>query len=307
MVIDLAASKSTATGEFSGNITLKQGGKEEPHTYATLELAFSVDEESAEELDRVLPGASALFKKANVAAKDAATAERLEGAAAGAEAASKGTFGEVKVRIPHTDYEFTLSNDDVAVTFGAEIRSIRLKATPKAKKYLIKLDTGPMDGSDIGALAELLLDDVITVSTVHKGQQVLPFTGPEQNAAAIGQVISGIHDGTEYAGIVVGHVNDEDSGKMVEIDDFGDHYVVPIGTIAGSIKVVGDKGSALGQVALQDYVDTCNEANSEISWRFLVPALGRAYLNGTPAGDEWPLTSEVIADACNTALQRASA
>ena len=307
-IIDLDANQSTAPGEFSGNITLKRGGKEEPHVYATIETAWQVDADNASVLDAVLPGASLLFGAADVAVEAAERAEALDGAAAGAAAGSKGTFGEYKVRVPHADYTITLGSPDAdgAVAFDAEIRAVRLKATPKAKVFRVKFDTGPLDAEDVGVIADLMCCDVIEITTARKGQQVLAFTRPEQDVAEVGRIVSGVYDGVEFAGKVVGHAEDDDSGKMVEVDNFGTVFMVPIGTVAGSIKVIGAHGDSFDE-SVTAYIGKAEEVGVDFGWEYLIPALGRAYLANGKAGDEWPLTDGVIGDAIRAARQRATA
>ncbi len=310
-VIDLSAPNSTADGEFSGNITLKQTGSDPPGVYATFELAFPVDEDSAEVLENALPGASALFTRANIAAKEAEQAEALDGAAAGAEAGSKGTFGEVKVRVPHVDFRLTLGDTGhpdghTKLVTDVEVRAIRLKATPKTKVFLARFQTGTLSSEEVATLCELMLADTISVDTQKRGQQVLPFTGVPGDVSQIGRVVSGVNDGVEYAGIFMGSAEDDDSGTMVEIDDFGASFLVPIGTIAGSIKVVGDGGDDLDD-ALKHYTNVAKDDSIDPTWADLVPALGRAYLNGGTASDEWPLTEAVMEDALKVAGKRASA
>ena len=300
-VLDLAANITTAYAEISGSVSLRRTGGEEPLIQASFELAFDVGDGDAEILNGFVPGASDLWARSRVE-EDSDAAEALDGAAAASEAGSvkQGTFGEIKVRIPHTDYRFAfVGDDDEAVVFDVELRTARLKAAPKATKFLVRL-RGDVTPDVAAAFAALVEFASLKVTAQRTGQLTIQYGRPSV-VPETGHISSGVHDGIEYAGIVVGTVNDEDVGQCAEIDDFGQSYIVPLATIAGTINV-GDYSDAI-----QTYRALAEKADAEMSWRFLVPALGQFYLaEGAPDGP-WVLTVDVVAAAVEAARIRQSA
>lgn len=294
-MIDIRGSDSSGKVEV-GRIALKRSGEEGGGILVDLDLVQDIgSEDEAKLIDLAVPGALRLWQASSLARKAGEVETEVGGAAAGSQAAgASGTFGQIAIRPPDVPIRMNLGDGDARCEGDVEVRGARVKATPKACAYTVKVRMAGLDTTEIARLVDLL-GEVASVTFVAR-QGVLPFRG-KRAAIEVGEVVSGVNDGTEYAGVVLSVVSD-DGTESIEVDDCGTVYIVPTATIAGSFAVEGADGK--DRAAMVDvFVKACRKAKTKASWTHLVAALGRAYLAGDEGAPEgaWPLLPSIVEDA----------
>ena len=303
MILDLTQTNSSARAKLI-KLDPKRSGDDDNKLFCDLQIACRVEnDDEAAVLARFAPGALSLFRASAAARAAAAVKTSTEGAAAGAEAAAvDGTFGDLLIRLPESSRNVRMGAkcDGGEFDLGpAEIRgALRFKNTPKGAVVTYKVRVHEVNGEEIGALAEDL--DMLIDVTFKRDQTVLPFPNrTDEIEPKIGQVVSGVDGGEEYAGIVIGTVSDEDSGAMLEIDDCGTTKLVRVASVSGALTVHGPNESKL-EKALAAYVKAAKKADVEPTWRHLVIALGQRYLaDGDHAA--WVLDGDVVSAAIGIA------
>jgi hypothetical protein len=175
-----------------------------------------------------------------------------------------------------------------------EVISLRVKSTPKACVFTAKVRVAGLGSNEIADLIDWLGNE--QKFTIERRQGVLPFRS-RKSPGEVGEVVSGVHENREYAGVIVNRTA-SDAGDVIEVDDCGRLFLVPAATISGSFQVTNR------EAPLAEFVKRAKKAKVTPSWLALVPALGRAYLSGG-ASQEWKLTDEIVAAALESA--RASA
>jgi hypothetical protein len=300
-MLDVKVQSSTSVVQI-GKIGLKRSGEEAVGLVADLDLVEEVSNEAdAAVVNGVVPGATALWRASARALAAGAVETESAGAAAGAQAASdsSGPFGTYTIPIADDGFRVVLGQDACVVEmFRAEVMSYRVKSTPTKCACTVKLRLEGIAKDQVATLVGWL-GSPVTV-TLERRQGVLPFR--KRSAGEVGEIVSGIDSGREYAGVIVGRSTDDDGAEMIEVDDCGDVFVVAATTISGAFPS--------GDVAVRDqrvaeFVDHCEQSGVAPSWLWLVPELGRAYLSaGTPEWS-WTLTEEIVQDAVIAACKAA--
>lgn len=296
-MFNVRAQSSNAEGQIT-KFGLKLSGEEDGGKLVDLDLTEEITTEAeAEAVDAQVPGALRLWQSSR-AAQDARKAEtELSGAAAGAAAgANGGPFGQYTIPVGQDGFHVVLGESEHVIDMKqVTVVSLRVKATPKTCLFTVKLCAAGLSKEEIGTLADWF--GSTRKATAEHRQAVLPFPGRSRKTPGeIGEVASGVHNGQEYAGIIVNVAKDEDEGDMIEVDDCGRLFLVPMATISGSFRVVEEGRDE----ALADFAKRAKKAKITPSWLALVPALGRAYLSGENVGD-WILTAEIVASAVEAA------
>lgn len=290
-----------------GRIGVKRSGEDGGGILLDVDLIEEVNtEEEAMAIDVSVPGALRLWRASSLAIRTSAAETHTSGAAAGARAASaSGTFGMVAVKPPDVGVILMLGAGENILSHDIEIRGARLKSTPKACTFALKVRFAGLSMEDITKIVSWFGTTI--AATFVPRQAPLPFPGTAGKAAPApvqtGDIVSGYDSkGVEYAGVVMQSVNDEGTAS-IEVDDCGSHFIVPMATIAGTFKVAGDGGKELiAQVGV--FVKACKKAKTKPTWTHLVAALGRAYLGGedTPDG-AWALTNDIISAAVDASRE----
>jgi hypothetical protein len=307
MPINLLADKYAAKGKIAKVGSPRRHADDPDSLIFDLDVAFKIEnQEQAEIAAQYAPGLMRLWQVGHKARNQSAAEVATNGAAEGAKDASEhGTFGDLSIKMPENMRTFAMSvkTDDGEVELGdVELRSLKYKSSAKTSTLVMKVRIKRCKGETIGLMADHL-DLLGTVAIVRK-QQNLPGTDGSvinfPTAAADpepGQVVSGVDDGVEYAGIVVDQVIDEDNGSMLVIDDCGTERLVRLASVSGRLDVVVNKGRGKPgtklNAAVSRFKDAASDAGIEPTWRYLVVALGEHYLN-EGADAEWVLTDEII-------------
>lgn len=305
MILDLSANETAAKIKIL-KVVPKRSGSDDGKLVCDVEVSCKIDgEDDAAILARFAPGAVALYRAGASARTAAALKTSTEGAAAGAaDANNDGTFGDLVIKLPENSRRTRVHAKLDAGEFDlgpASIRgALRFKSTPKASIVVYKLRLDEVEGEEVGALSDML--DMLCDIALKREQKVLDFPKKtaDEIAPEVGQVISGVDDGAEYSGIVLGFADDEGI-SVIEIDDCGTVSIVRAASVSGALTVVCDDGLTLEDV-LSDYVSASSEAGTEASWQHLVVALGQHYLAAGQASDGgWVITSDILHAALDVA------
>lgn len=268
-------------------IAIKRAGEEGVGLIVDLDLVEEVLLESeAVELDVVVPGALRLWRASKLAQESGAVETSLGGAAAGQADASAGPFGQSKVKPPTEVVRLTMGSGTRLVEIDVEPQTVSVKATPRTCIYTVRVRSTGVLPSDITLLLDWLQGPPVR-STVELRQQSLPFQKPRKVVGEIGDVVAGMHEGVEFAGVITGRSSDS-LGETFEINDCGDVLIVGAASVSGTIK--------LGSNDVSAFTKACKKAKIKPSWTYLIAALGKVYLS---SGDSapWTITDEIVTDA----------
>lgn len=296
-MLDIRQQSSTSDVEI-GKFGLKKSG-EDGKKLVDLDLVEVIEtEEEALAIDPIVPGTLQLWRGSHNAQAAAEVETKLEGAAAGAQAASAelGPFGTYTIPLGDDGVRITLGERDHVVDVPlAEILSYRVKSTARICVLSVKVRLEGLDREQISYLVEMFGETMKV--TIERRQGALPFRRRDA-PGGLGEIVSGIHDGVEYAGILAGRSKDDDGREMIEVDDCGAVYLVPATTISGSFPS-GD--AAIRNQRVEEFKEACAREKKRASWRSLVTALGAAYLASPPPNGQWTLTAEIVAAAVSEA------
>lgn len=296
-MLDVRNQSSTSEVEIA-RIGLKKSGEDGGGVIVDVDLAEVIETEAeAAQIDGIVPGAIQLWTGSKNAQAAKAVDTELEGAAAGAQAASAsaGPFGTYTIPLGDDGLRLTLGEHEHVIDCSlAEILSYRVKSTPTACVCTIKARLEGLDRDKIALLVGMLGEQM--KATSERRQGALPLR--RRTPGNVGEIVSGIHANTEYAGVIVGRSRDEDGAEVVEVDDCGSVFLVPATSISGSFPSGDD---AIRNQRVGEFVAACKAAKKKPSWKHLVAALGEAYLQVPPPNGQWTLTEEIVANAVKAA------
>lgn len=275
-------------------------------------LEIELDEEvasasDAEAIDGLVPGALRYYG-AHARARAAGDSESVQaGAAAGSAAASEsgGPFGTSTIPIREAGIRLVVSDvDGRAQTFtGSEIRSLRLKTTPKLCLYAVMVRIPRPDRKAIDAVIDWYGAGAVLSVTAESAQGVLPYKSRE--IGQIGQILSGLSNGNQWCGVLRGRSKGDNGEDLVEIDDFGELRIYPAVSVVGAPTNVGSADELAA--AIDVYSSLCAEREIDPSWTDLFPELGAVYLSEPPSDGIWRVTDSIAETAADTAANAAAA
>ncbi len=267
----------------------------------TVEFEVAIDvasQDDAEVVDRAVPGAATLYRRAAEARADAEDATSTDGAAAGSEALA-GVAGKTKVKVGQPAVLVTVAAVDgglVALSeVGGEILAASFRGTGRKIAYLLQVrlyDREPADAPGILAL----LGKPITLALERKQRSLFAATDDGAPMPKVGEVVTG--DG--WAGVVVGVGTD---ATEVQVDDCGTQTLRAVSAVASSFRCVPEEGKTM-DATLAGYAKRARKQGAEPSWCHLIVAIGQLCAGqAAPVDDAWVVTADVVSRAVELAVE----
>ena len=280
-MIDLTSHRSNGSGILAKLGVKKDGAGFGAGLLVSVDIAFDVKtEENAETVDRVVPGARALFRRKLAGGEDRARISR-----------SPSSLG-VLLSIQEPDEDLC-----AGLSVIAQVKTLSFVDAPKFSTYSVRFAF--VVGPDVLADLASRLEETIEVS-VQSQQTVLPFLDPFRDVSDAASDdppdrveidSSGKHSVVAYnhpeLGTGFGRVIERSEGEIV-VENFGPVIEIDPDWVIATVQVIAPDS------VLDLYVRTASGANLSRSWSDLITALGCDYSESESYSGEWEISREIV-------------